>query len=206
MPRYEMARIAVAIWIGAGTAWSLPASAQNVPLFGVVIPCCTCTDGSVLTVDISTGATPWRVVAPNGTAAWATSFAAGQSLGWTPGSPARWIRHPSFQGVGYYDYEFHISMRKCVIPARITIGGQFAADNGGSLQLDQNPRIATHPVMGFRDPVTVPFTSLKQGGHVIRVRVHNQNGRTGFVLRGAITVRCPQYSHVIEAYAVPADR
>ncbi len=200
----KIARIGAA-WVVAGAAWSFSASAQDFSGNVVDVPCCTCTDGSVLTVNLNTGAAPWRVVAPNGSSAMAVKVPEAQTSGWTVAGPASWIRHPSFQGPGRYSYEVRMAMRRCVIPARITVGGLFAADDGGSLQIDNNPNIGTDPVLGFRTPVAVPWTRLKQGNHVIRVRVNNQSGLTGFLLKAAVTVRCPSYAHVIEPIAVPGD-
>lgn len=185
---------------------SLPASAQAVPYSQnvVVVPCCRCADGSTQTRSLNTGAAPWRVTPPGGAAAGAVQVPTGQiPSSWTSLPPAKWVYHPTVHGVGGYLYELRVYVQpNCIIPARATFGGAYAADNSGSLRVNTNPPVNTNSSTGFLSPTPIPLTGLVPGMNVIRVRVINLHGPTGFLLRGQVNVRCPnQPPPVIHAAA-----
>lgn len=201
MFRNNSVRLIGAALMIAGISPSIPVSglgsqadAQRPPARGfVTLRCCRCVDGSVQTVQINTGSAPWLVTPPVGAPAQAVLVPPGQiPSSWTSLPPARWVWHPTQHGVGNYVYELRIFVPRCVIRAAVSVTGRFAADNGGSLQINANPAVNTNPVTGFATSVPVPVTALVPGMNVIRVRVNNLGGPTGFLLRAAVTSRCPR--------------
>lgn len=199
MFKNNFARIAAAAPTIAVASQSIPAAAQVPPLPGmesIRIQCCRCVDGSTQTTTIDTGSgAPWRVTPPNALPAQtAVQVAPGQiSAGWTTLLPARWVRHPATLVTGDYVYQLRIEVPDyCVIvPRAVSLAGHYAADNGGSLQVNSNPAVNTNPSTGFAAPTIVPVTALVPGLNVVRVRVKNLGGPTGLLLRAAVSVSCP---------------
>lgn len=195
----NFARIAAAASTIAVASQSIPASAQVPPLPGmesIEMPCCGCVDGSTQTRSIDTGSgAPWRVTPPNALPAQAAvQVPPGQiPRGWTNLLPARWVRHPATAATGDYVYQLRIEVPGycLIVPAAISVAGQYAADNGGSLQVNANPAVNTNPSTGFAAPTNVRVTALVPGSYVVRVRVRNLGGPTGLLLRGVVSVRCP---------------
>lgn len=195
----NFARIAAAASTIAVASQSTPVSTQVPPLPGmesITMPCCRCVDGSTQTRSIDTGTgAPWRVTPPIALPAQAAvQVPSGQIPGgWTNLLPARWVRHPATLATGDHVYQLRIVVPTyCVIvPAAISVAGQFAADNGGSLQVNANPAVNTNPSTGFAAPTNVPVTALVPGLNIVRVRVNNLGGPTGLLLRAVVLVRCP---------------
>jgi hypothetical protein len=158
---------------------------------GVNVPCCQCIDGKSTTVDISTGTAPWTsttgavAVVPSPEAAWASK------------PPARWIFTGS-NAPGLYTYNLVIHVPKdCIIPMEVSFKGVAFGDNNIVVKIDDR-QIGTTAVSsggqanyGFRDPYGVPVSgNLSGGDHVLSVTVRNDEGPTGFLLNGALTIKC----------------
>jgi hypothetical protein len=192
---------------------SLPAPAQPVAPAPVVrVPCCRCVDGRVLRVNINTRTAPWRVrrvvplatslvpVVPAANGAWTTAAA-----------PADWVSHPSGGLPGIYVYELRIQVPVCMIRGRVTFGGVFSADNGGTLSLvrPNNTTVAlgTRPLPnGFTAITASPGALMATSGtYILRATVRNLHGPSGFVLRGQILVRCPTDPAIGHNAAEPAE-
>jgi hypothetical protein len=192
-------RIAAAASTIAVAGQSIAVSAQVPPLPGmesITLQCCMCVDGSTQTRSIDTGTgAPWRVTPPNALPSQAAvQVPPGQiPRGWTNLLPARWVRHPAAVAAGDYVYQLRIMVPTyCVItPAAISVAGQYAAANGGSLQVNANPAVNTNPSTGFAAPTNVPVTALVPGLNIVRVRVNNLGGPTGLLVRAVVSLRCP---------------
>jgi hypothetical protein len=202
----KLVRSAVAVALVLGAASSLPAQPRRprpsvgvpVPIAPPVIslPCCRCVDGGTTTVSIDTGTAPWGVSWPSVFGYPAVVPAANPA--WAPVPPAQWVgpagepRDP-----GDYVYQLQFQAPDCVIPARITIAGRFAADNGATLFIDANqvrssvgtPNYGFLPggVTSFSAPVPPTPTGL----HAIRLVVRNASNVTGAIVQGTIAVTCP---------------
>lgn len=158
---------------------------------GIIVPCCQCIDGKLTTVDISTGTAPWTsttgavAVVPSPNPAWASK------------PPAKWI-YTGSNAPGLYTYNLIISVPKdCIIPMEVSFKGIAFGDNNIVVKLDDR-QIGTTAVSsggqanyGFRDPYGVPVSgNLSGGDHVLSVTVRNDEGPTGFLLNGALTIKC----------------
>jgi hypothetical protein len=171
-----------------------PAAAQGPPTKAILVPCCKCADGSVQTVDISTGAAPWRVSPPSGAPAAAVPVPTSSIPStWTTAlAPAVWVQHPAGEADGTFDYELRFQVQKCAIKPDVTISGQFSADNSATLTVGGPTPVFTAPgstAYTSTFPFSVPAAI---GAGAIEVKVVNNEADTGMVLRGTITVRCPR--------------
>lgn len=170
-----------------------PAAAQGPPASkAILVPCCKCADGSVLTVDISTGAAPWRVKPPAGAPAAAVPVPSIPPSWTTALAPAVWIQHPAGEADGTYEYELRYQVQKCTIKPDVTVSGDFSADNSATLTVGGPTPVFTAPGPTAYTS-TFPFSApLPVGAGAIKVSVVNDELDTGLVLRGTITVRCPR--------------
>lgn len=163
-----------------------------VPVKMLTLPCCRCLDGSVPTVNISTGSAGWTVKPPSGPVQTAV---ASSNVAWTTAlAPAAWLGTQNGQP-GTYTFELPFRVPNCTIRPTVTLSGAFSADNGGTVSLISGPMTSasvTYP-NGFK--TTAPFTSssLAPGNYILRVTVQNQSGPVGMALKGTLTVRCPRY-------------
>jgi hypothetical protein len=160
----------------------------------IQVPCCRCVDGSTSSVSVNTGTAPWTMASPapvsTGPAGPATHPA------WAVLAPASWVGLPvSESRTGTYTYELKFSIPSCVIPSQFIVSGQFAADNDGRLFVLPYPAAlkVTPSSIGFQQGSVTPFQwgLASPGIHTLRVTVHNDDGPTGLILRGAITIGCP---------------
>jgi hypothetical protein len=160
------------------------------PVKQITVPCCKCVDGSTQTVSINTGATPWTMKGPTGPAvpAQVTSHVA-----WTTAAaPAKWVGTQAGQP-GTYIFELPFYLPNCVIKASVTVAGVFSADNGAVLVVDTpSPAFNAPPPTAFTSTFAFTKAITTPGLHTIRVSVKNNEGPTGTVVRGTITVRCPK--------------
>lgn len=167
------------------------------PILCVIkLPCCRCIDGQTLVIPIHTGVAQWRVTPPTTTLP-QTVIPASNS-GWTATlPPASWITSSvDSQEDGDYVYELQFYVSKCVIPSKITVAGQFAADNNAKMYLD-GQLIGSTP--GFTSSNVAPFTGVilfsAIGVHTLQVVLHNgtpgvKAGPSGLLVEGTITIRC----------------
>lgn len=194
--RAALGRGALALLLACSGAGSALAQIKDTPHHdkpgrGINVPCCTCTDGKTQTINISTGIAPWTsdtgavAVVPSPASAWASK------------PPAKWIYSGS-NAPGLYTYRLHIHVPKdCLIPMDVNFNGTAYGDNNIVVKLDEK-QIGTTAVSsagaanyGFRDPYGVPVTgSLPPGDHVLSVTVRNDEGPTGFLLNGTLTIKC----------------
>ena len=160
----------------------------------IQVPCCRCVDGSTLSVSVNTGTAPWTVTTPapvsTGLAGPATNPA------WATLSPATWVGFPDGDSpAGTYIYELRFKITGCVIPSQFTLTGHFAADNDGRLfVLPYAAALRVTPLgIGFQQGsvTSLSWGMTSPGLYTLRVAVHNDDGPTGLLLRGAITVSCP---------------
>lgn len=171
-----------------------PAAAQaqisvpSIPPYAIRIPCCRCLDGHTQTVTINTRAAPWRVDPP-GVVPFQPVVPA-NNVAWVPLPPAGWVGPPGPPAFNSdYVYQLQIYVPRCIIPARVTFAGRFAADNRGRMYLDGN-LIATS--LTFTVPTPFSSVPLGPGIHTLNVIVHNDYGPTGLIVQGAITIVCPR--------------
>jgi hypothetical protein len=159
----------------------------------IKLPCCRCADERVFTVDISTGAAPWRVQPPGGPSAGAVPVPVPEPVWTTALAPARWIHHPTTtHDPGTYVYELRFQAPNCVVASEISVRGDFSADNEAVLRIDTPTPSFTAPGP-FAYTSTFPFLkTVGIGMHSIKVTVVNREGPTGLLLKGAITIRCPR--------------
>lgn len=159
----------------------------------VQVPCCRCVDGSTSSVRVDTGTGPWKAITP---APVVTGLAGpANHSAWATLAPATWVGFPVAESrTGTYTYELRFNIPSCVIPSQFTLAGQFAADNDGRLYVLPYPAAlkATPSSIGFQQGSVTPFQwGVSPGLHTLRVTVHNDDGPTGLILRGAISVACP---------------
>lgn len=175
-----------------------PGGAKNV----ITVPCCKCVDGSKQEIPINTGATAqWQVTStiPGLTGPWPMKpgVISNPHPAWGPVTaalaPARWLQPSTattmqnFQN-GPQTYTLRIFVPRCTIPMRVTVRGQVATDDAGSVWLN-SAQIAGPTGFG---PVPTPFTgTLNPGMNVLEVKVMNQGGGpTGMILRGSVVKEC----------------
>lgn len=202
----KLARSAMAVTLALAAASSLPAQPRRtgplvfvpVPVAPPVIslPCCRCIDGGVATISINTGAAPWGVNWPSVFGYPAVVPAA--NAAWAPVPPAQWVGPAGAPtAAGDYVYQLQFQVPQCVIPARITIAGRFAADNGATLFIDANQvrSSAGTPNYGFLPGSVTSFSApvppTPTGLHSIRLVVSNTSNVTAAIVQGAISVTCP---------------
>jgi hypothetical protein len=193
----KFAKIALA----AALAATLPASGLAQPREpgsagrGLKVPCCTCVDGSIKTLNLSTGAVPWAMTGPG---------ASGNAVGlshpsWNAVSGASWVGPTggaSTAQAGTYTYTVRFHVPRCVIGARAIVKGQAGGDNRITVQVD-GTAVGSTPgstQYGFQTANFVNFSSqpLGPGMHTLSVQVNNQSGPSGMALRGAVEVQCPK--------------
>lgn len=179
----------------------------------LVLPCCHCL-GDQTKLDLSTGSAPWMVVGGANAVVLGTPPAAWGSL-----PPAKWVGINASSGAsgaaGTTTYQVSFMRPKCVIPSKsITISGQFLADNkatitasgpgvsGGSFS---TPAAAT--VYGFTNANMVPFsfTATGPGLVTLSVKVFNESGPTGLLVRAAVVKQCVREDGAIPM-ELPADK
>jgi hypothetical protein len=162
------------------------------PVKMLTLPCCRCLDGSVQTVNISTGSAVWTVQPPSGPVQTATPS---NNVAWTNAlAPATWLGTQNGQP-GTYTFELRFRIPNCTIRPTVILSGAFSADNGGTVSLITGPMTPVSGPYPFGFQATVPFTSgsLPSGNnYILRVTVKNQSGPVGMVLKGTLTIRCPK--------------
>lgn len=155
--------------------------------------CCKCVDGSQQKVSLDSRTAPWRVATGSGAAAPVVN--ATPDPGWSPLAPAGWVKPASATtSAATYTYTLTIVVPRCVIGGRVSIKGQFGADNSATLWLGTTQISATSGgINGFKAPNFGSFsTSLNSGTHVLRMVVSNAGGPTGMILSGAVITECPR--------------
>lgn len=202
----NIARLAMAVTLVLAAASSLPAQPRRTgPFVGIEfpvappvisLPCCRCVDGSSTTVSINTGTAPWGVSWPSVFGYPAVVPAA--NAAWAPVPPAQWVGPAGAPTAsGDYVYQLQFQVPQCVIPARITIAGRFAADNRATLYIDaiQVRSSVGTPNYGFLPgsvtSFSAPVSPTPTGLHSIRLVVSNTSSATAAIVQGAITVTCP---------------
>lgn len=172
-----------------------PAAAQAAGARTVKAVCCKCLDGKKPTASISTGTAPWRAsTAAGGTALSPVTGASNPA--WTALAGSSWVGPANApKGAGNYTYELVIQVPRCVIGARMSIEGRFAADNKATLYFNNNQIAVSQGAanLGFQAAAVTPFTitGLTAGSHVLKVVVYNMNNVTGLNLSGQVTTGCP---------------
>lgn len=165
------------------------------PVKMLTLPCCRCLDGSVQTVNISTGSAVWTVQPPSGPVQTATQS---NNVAWTNAlAPAKWLGSQT-GSPGTYTYTLRFRVPNCTIRPVVNLAGAFSADNGGSVSLtpltggQTNPLATVSFPFGFQ--TTAPFTQngIGPGIYTLSVSVQNQSGPVGMVLKGTLTIRCPR--------------
>jgi hypothetical protein len=160
------------------------------PRGAITVPCCRCIDGKTQTIDISTGIAPWT--SPNGSVG-----AIPRESAWADKPPAKWVNTGSTTA-GNYTYQLRINVPKnCIVPMDVSFKGIVYGDNNVVVKLGDR-QIGTTAVSstgqanyGFRDPYGVPIAgSLGPGNHVLSVTVRNDEGPTGLLVNGTLTVKC----------------
>jgi hypothetical protein len=194
-----------ALLAAGGSPFVTAAQAKPRPVKIFTVPCCRCVDGSSQTLSINTGAAPWTMTPatpsggwsgdPLGRAASAAVVAAPVTShpAWTTAAaPAQWVGVQA--GVpGTYVFELPFYVPNCVIRPDLTVSGVFSADNAGVITIDTPTPAFTAPgPMAYQHITAFTFSVTTPGTHVIRVTVGNNEGPTGTVVRGTITVRCPR--------------
>jgi hypothetical protein len=173
------------------------------------VPCCRCVDGSTQTISINTGTAPWSFAPVGGVLAPAPIISP-LIGGWTTNlAPAKWIGPGANAPAGDYTYSLTINVPRCIIPARITISGQMAADNSEMVSVDGGPPIAQYAgIYGFVTANIVNFNAppLTPGTHTLQVTVHNEGGPSGMVLNGTIRITCPKEPAGPVSVETPPDR
>lgn len=206
--------LAGAVLMTSTLAVPAPALAQRVPGPGPVpvkmltLPCCRCLDGSVQTVNISTGSVGWTVKPPVGSVQTAI---ASSNVAWTNAlAPAIWLGTQNGQP-GNYEFDLRFSVPNCTIRPTVTLSGAISADNGGTVSLipaSMTPVSGPYP-FGFLTTTTFASGNLVPGTiYTLRVTVNNQSGPVGMVLKGTIIVRCPKdviKTDPIEVIGDPVD-
>jgi hypothetical protein len=175
---------------------SVPASAQVQACPCVINSiCCQCADGSIKTVDLSTGIAPWRVTVPGSTTS--QLVVGGGNSAWTASAPsAQWVVPPGApQTGGTYVYTLQYNVPNCVIPASVVMTIQAASDDSGGAISVGGPPFATASFFGIGTIPTIivpPAGTTPPGLHTLTVRVNNQGGTpTGLLAKVTITTRCP---------------
>lgn len=186
--------------LAAALAATLPASGLAQPREpgpaekGLKVPCCTCVDGSVKTLNLSTGAVPWTMSGPG---------ASGNAVGlshpsWNAVSGASWVGPTggaSGAQPGTFTYAVRFYVPRCVIGAKVTIDGQLGGDNRATVGLDGPGNIGatTSPLNGFQTPNFHTFSRpVTAGWHTLTVTVTNQSGPSGMALRAIVKMECPR--------------
>lgn len=174
------------------------ADVRPVPGPAIRLRCCRCLDGQRQTVRIDTRAASWTVRPPNSSSSQPVVPASNGA--WTALAPGGWVGPQGAATVGNYTYELRIVVPRCIIPARVTVAGRFAADNHATVfHVGPNnavQQIAASPPgdFGFQTASIRPFTAVlaTPGTHTLRVVVRNAGGPTGLILEGAVTSVCPR--------------
>jgi hypothetical protein len=120
------------------------------PVKILTLPCCRCLDGSVQTVNISTGSALWTIQPPVGPV---QAASLSNNIAWTNAlAPAQWVGTQN--GVpGVYKFELRFRVPNCTIRPQVTVTGAFSADNGGGVFIVPGPSspLATVPFpFGFQ--------------------------------------------------------
>jgi len=163
------------------------------------VPCCKCLGDPVTTLNLNTGqASPidsiWTV--NNGGDAHTTS----PSTAWTVSLPgANWIQpvagsSPVGTGPGPFHYRVLISVPECALQATVSLTGQFASDNDGTVFFDTLP-LASCGTSCFATsgggPVSFSVPSIAPGLHVLDFQVLNQDQSiSGLIVSASITRQC----------------
>lgn len=198
--RSTLARLVLA----AAVAATLPGAGQAQPSGNnrvVPVPCCTCVDGSVKSVALSTGAIPWTVTGPgaSGGNAVGVSHAA-----WSPLAGASWVAPSSGSSssaqAGTYVYTVRFQVPRCVIGGRVTIKGKAGADNRVTVKLD-GATIGSTPGntnAGFQAANFASFSAsvTSAGIHTLTVEVKNNEGPTGMATQAVVEMQCPKGAEV----------
>lgn len=189
------------IVLAAAVAVTLPAASLAQPRepgprpgHGLRVPCCTCVDGSVKTLTLSTGAVPWSMSGPG---------ASGNAVGlshpsWNTVTGASWVGPTggaSSAQAGTFTYTVRFEVPRCAINSRAILKGELGADNKGTVMLDGNNLGSTlTPTLGFKTPNFRTFSSspLTPGMHTLTVTVTNESGPSGMALRGIVEMQCPK--------------
>lgn len=181
-----------------------PALVPARPVKVLTVPCCRCLDGSVQTINISTGSAAWTVKPPSGPVQTASPS---NHPAWTTAlAPAAWLGTQSGQ-VGTYTFDLRFRIPNCAIRPNVTLSGAFSADNGGTVSLIPGPMTpaSVTPPQGFQ--TTAPFSSgnLGPGNYTLRVTVNNLHGPAGMALKGTITIRCPRFVQPVDPIEEAGD-
>jgi hypothetical protein len=163
----------------------------------ITLKCCHCLGEETKPLNIGTGqqvlplhSMPWTVnnspVVPVANPAWAVS------------APAQWVGPNGTTNPGTYIYELKFVVPKCVIPASITIQGQFWADNTGTVSLSgpnapSNTVSTSGGVYGFMQSKggSFSYTVNNAGGvYTLKVVTVNQSGPTGMLMYASLVKRC----------------
>jgi hypothetical protein len=173
-------------------SYSVPASAQAVPSCPCVVNaiCCQCADGSLKTVDLSTGIAPWRVTGPGGGPS--QLVVGGSNSAWTASAPsAQWVVPPGApQVAGNYVYTLQYNIPSCVIPASVVMTVQFAADDSATIA-GTGFTASGFGTTGTLPTVVLPATFTTPGLHTLTVNLNNVVGATGLLVKATLTTRCP---------------
>ncbi|MEG3179935.1 hypothetical protein [Sphingomonas sp. LT1P40] len=153
--------------------------------------CCKCIDGSQQKASLNSRTAPWRVATGNGAPAPVVN--ANPDPGWSPLAPAGWVKGAS-SAPGTYNYTLTIVVPRCVIGGRVSIKGQFGADNSAKLFLGTTQISQTSGgINGFKAPNFGSFSNaVPAGTHTLRLEVKNEGGPTGMILVGALITECPK--------------
>lgn len=180
--------------LAAAAAVTLPASTMAQPGpdsrpngRGIVVPCCTCVDGSTRTINISTGAVAWAISGPGASGnAVALSHPSWGSLG------APWVGPvggAASAQAGTYTYQINVRVPRCLIGSEITVKGQFLADNSATISLGGS---TSGGIYGFKSGNQGNFSATLSASQTISVVVRNEGGPSGMALKGEIVVKCPK--------------
>lgn len=190
------------IVLAAAVAVTLPAASLAQPRepgprpgHGLRVPCCTCVDGSIKTLTLSTGAVPWSISGPG---------ASGNAVGlshpaWNAVSGASWVGPTGGATTaqpGTYTYAVRFEVPRCAIGGRVVIKGQAGGDNRVTVGLDTPGNLGSTPgstQFGFQSANFVTFNgAVSPGTHTLIVTVTNQSGPSGMALRGTVEMQCPK--------------
>jgi hypothetical protein len=193
--RVAGAILLLGIFSSSAAAQSGHGGGPTIPSDAIRLPCCLCVDGTSKTFNIDTGTGAWQVATPNSSTFQPVIPAA--NAAWAPVPPAGWVGPAGNNKIiGRYPYRLRFWYPPtCLIPARVTITGSFAADNSARLNIDGQFIIASQGPTdyGFLPASVTPFShTLAPGGlHAITLTVNNAQNVTGMILQGTIWVTCP---------------